>query len=615
MAGDRPTVQALLEHLPAAQAPVAGRSAPLTAGGRTVAIPLGTLSGSSIVNFNDWQWSARVDHRFSDRHTLGGRYLYDDRLNSGDGQKTPPGLTTIQPQRRQAASAFLNSSFSPTIFNELRFSYQRFASRTTAANPAAERIPSMIVDELGLRRRLAAVSRTGIGLPDNLPRSGFSEHYQLQETIGVLRGPHYMKFGMDFWRRYQITRALSQVRGHVRYGTLQDLVNDVAQAASIVRPMPGEGIAKSSKFYEFFFFLQDEWRIHPDFTITYGLRYESPGNPFEDLRSVSDRIVAGAGGDQRFAVRPLPKTDSNNWAPRFGFSYRFGEGPGLLRWLTGAGKLVLRGGYSRSYDSPFLLATGDMRDRFPFALPTTLEPRARNAFQRIQEIRGSIVPSVENPDQLTRVTVSADFRSPYAEQFALQLQRELQKDWAVSLGWIATKGTALYQNTDGNPTLPGSRGTQRADPTKGVVATFCNCTSSIYHSLQTSLEKRLSNNFSMAAHYTWSAFIDGASDVLAASNTDVALSQDAFNRHASRARSSYDRPHRFTVNGVYELPLHQAYQGARGKILGGWQLSGFLTFQSGAPFPDGQLTSSNFLNQWGTDGGSRRIVLALRYLF
>jgi len=290
----------------------------------------------------------------------------------------------------------------------------------------------------------------------------------------------------------------------------------------------------------------------------------------------------------------------------------------------------------------------------------------------------------------------------------------------VSIGYVGTKGTALFETVDGNPVVPGSNPRRRVDPTRGVVTVHCNCTSSLYHSLQTSLEKRLSQNFSMAAHYTWSSFIDGASDVVNPSPTgEIGIAQDAFNRRAERGRSAFDRPHRFVFNGVFELPFYTTRTGAWARVLGGWQLSTFLTLQSGAPFsvlagsdpggrvgpvgstvranlnttldvsrmsieklmraggpqlftsvtasnpignmgrnvlrsspyrnldlgiikntrfsesqnlqiraefynltnsrnfgiPDGIMTSVNFLNQWGTDGGNRRVVLGLRYVF
>jgi hypothetical protein len=241
--------------------------------------------------------------------------------------------------------------------------------------------------------------------------------------------------------------------------------------------------------------------------------------------------------------------------------------------------------------------------------------------------------------------------------------------------------------------------------------------------MQASLEKRLSRGFSAGVHYTWSSFIDLASEIFNPSSGEVAVSQDSFNRRTDRGRSAYDRPHRLSGNFVYELPWFQEQRGFTGHLLGGWQVNGFFTFQSGAPFtvlngsdpagalgginslvgdairpnlvtnlplgsmtipeiiaaggaslfqritaaqrvgnagrnilradginnvdfgifkntrisenhriqlraelnnatntrdfgiPAGQVSSANFLNQWGTNGGKRRIVLGLRYIF
>jgi hypothetical protein len=89
----------------------------------------------------------------------------------------------------------------------------------------------------------------------------------------------------------------------------------------------------------------------------------------------------------------------------------------------------------------------------------------------------------------------------------------------------------------------------------------------------------------MGAHYTWSAFIDDASEVFNPSVAgEVAVSQDSFNRRFDRGRSTYDRPHRLAVNGVFELPWMRDQKGVAGRIAGGWQISGFLSLQAGAPF-------------------------------
>jgi hypothetical protein len=166
---------------------------------------------------------------------------------------------------------------------------------------------------------------------------------------------------------------------------------------------------------------------------------------------------------------------------------------------------------------------------------------------------------------------------------------------------VGTKGTALFQAVDGNPrTLcsavpiridnPGTGaftvlGCPRVDPTAGAFRTYANTASSIYHSMQLSMERRFKSGFSAGAHYTWSSFIDTASDAFNPSvRGEVAIAQNSFDRRAERARSTYDRPQRLSVNAVYELPFFLRETGARGRFLGGWKIGGILTLQSGTPF-------------------------------
>ena len=121
-----------------------------------------------------------------------------------------------------------------------------------------------------------------------------------------------------------------------------------------------------------------------------------------------------------------------------------------------------------------------------------------------------------------------------------------------------------FQTLDGNPrrlntlapatctpTFTGPNADScRVNRTAAVVRLRANAASSIYHSLQSSVEKRLSNGFSAGVHYTWSSFIDSASEVFNPSSGEVAVSHDSFNRAADRGRSTYDRPHRLTGNFV-----------------------------------------------------------------
>ena len=93
--GNRPQVAALLQFLPAGAAN--GQTRSFTVNGQTFVVPLGDITGSSSVKFNDDQGSFRIDHRISDRNLLYGRYRFDSQESSGTGQVTPPGLTTVSP--------------------------------------------------------------------------------------------------------------------------------------------------------------------------------------------------------------------------------------------------------------------------------------------------------------------------------------------------------------------------------------------------------------------------------------------------------------------------------------------------------------------------------------
>ena len=592
VAGTRPTVRALLENLPAG-APN-GQSRTVTVGGQTVTIPLGSLTGSGAQTFNDWQYSYRVDHRLSDAHRLAARYMLDDSVTSGTGQLTPAGLSNVSPAKIRSASVNLSSNLASQTFNEFRVSFSRFESSTNAEDPkVAERVPSIEVPDLGLRGFNAATTRTGIGLGVNLPQYATLNNYQIQNSFSMLHGSHLMKYGLDFRRQEQFQFFLPQTRGRLEYATLQRLIDDEATVAQINAPLRGGALITPFRYYDYFFFAQDEWRVRPNLTLSYGIRYETPGDPIANLATLNERIVAANGNDPRYRLYPIPNRDRNNWAPRFGLNYRFGQAPGLLGKLTGDGKLVLRGGYSRTYDMAFNNIALNVYSAFPLTFSYQMPPdpataRIPNALAQTNSIRAGNLPVIPNPDLLVRTIVSGDFRSPLAEQVSLQFQRELPNNYGVSMGYVGTKGTALFQTIDGNPTVPTAAGTPRTvrvNPNRGVIRERANSTSSTYHSLQTSLEKRLTQNFSFAAHYTWSSFIDGASEVFNPSvSGEIAFPQNPYDRRSERARSTYDRPHRFSINGVFELPVFRAQRGAAGRILGGWQVNGFLTLQSGAPF-------------------------------
>ena len=594
--GTRPQVAALLKFLPAATT-ANNTTAQFTANGQTFTVPLGSLTGANSVRFNNHQWSTRVDHRFNENNTINGRFFFNDSLNAGGGQATPRGLATIVTSRSQSANIGWNSVLSSSLVNEFRVAYQRFGSTTNAEDPSSETIPSIEVNQLGLIGFNAAASRTAIGLAVNLPQFRFNNTYQIVDNLSWTKGSHSMKFGFDF-RRVQVKSFFfPTIRGRLLYATLDALVNDTAIASAINQPVRGGSEIQYYNWYDYFFYAQDEWKIRPNLTLSYGLRYETPGNSIASLDPLNQSILAANNNNPVLRFRS-PNRDTNNFQPRFGFNWRpdFGT-DGIIGKITGGDKLVFRGGYSRTNDYGFININLNIASAFPFVF--ALNPSLTNAYANLL---GAAAPAAAEWPYITRTTVGDDFRAPSADQFSFEVSRELTKDWVLRVGYVGTKGNGLFQTVDGNPVVaertnrndaafnyvpyPGRAPLpRRVDLTRGVERLRCNCAQSIYHSMQVSLDKRLSKNFSAGLHYTWSSFIDNASEIFNPQpQGEVAVPQDPFNRNADRARSSYDRPHRFTGNLVYEFPFYREQSGALGRLLGGWQANAFFTLQDGTPF-------------------------------
>ena len=740
-AGDQPQVRALLDFLPAATTPL-NQTVRFVRNGQTFVVPVGSLTGSQSSTYDDWQTSIRIDHRLSDKHSINGRYLYQDSGAFGSipgvaaSQITPPGFSSIVPARTQGVNLQFTSVLSPKWINEVRGAFLRSASATNALDPRSQLIPSIEVVELGLAGFNAGPTRTAIGLGVNLPQNQVRNTFQLQDNISYTTGNHAWKFGVDI-RRNQLHQLFKPTtRGLLEYASLDFLVKDFATRANINKDLPGTAQVLHNDWHDFFFYGQDEWKIRPNFTLTLGLRYENAGQPIQDLVDFNQPVLAAANNDPRFILTPVPGRDNNNFQPRVGFNWNpHTKSDGVMGWFTGGDKLVLRGGYTRTHDYAFTNIALNIWSSFPFVAAVSSFPTitAPNLAGQNSSVIANAFTVLQNPpfnvNTVNRTIVDENFHMPTYDSVSLEIQREFTRDLVLRVGYVGTKGTGLFESVDANPTLVGCTAANagnnfcRSIPNQGPTRLRTNSGMSIYHSLQTSLEKRLSSGFSAGVHYTYSTFIDTMSEIFNVSAGEIAVAQDSYNRRSDRARSSFDRPHRLSGNFVYELPYFRDQKGFTGHVLGGWQINSFFTLQSGSPFtplngsdpagalasisslvgnairpnlnttldlsgmsveeilqaggrslftpitaaqrvgiagrnilrsdginnidfgllkntrlgenqrlqlradffnftnsrdfgiPNSTVTSANFLNQWGTDGGNRRIVVGLRYVF
>ncbi|HEV2664220.1 MAG TPA: hypothetical protein VG324_04880, partial [Blastocatellia bacterium] len=333
--GARPQVAALLRFLPAAQMPngatalfspiAAANCNPLPPDANTpapppdpscISVPLGSLTGANPIVFNNNQSSLRIDHRLGERHQINSRYFINDQTSAGDGQATPRGLGNVTTARNQSANVGIVSVLSRSLVNEARIAYQRYGTSTNPQDPSSQTIPSIEINQLGLIGFNSAASRTAIGLAVNLPQFRFNNTYQIIDNFALTKGSHAAKFGVDFRRTQVKSFFFPTIRGRLAYQNLETFVDDLAMSASINRPVPGGQTIQYYDFYDYFFYAQDEWKITPYFTLTYGLRYETPGNSIDSLVPFSNMIVAANGNNPNFAFTPVPERDMNNFQPR-----------------------------------------------------------------------------------------------------------------------------------------------------------------------------------------------------------------------------------------------------------------------------------------------------------
>ncbi|MBS1828318.1 MAG: TonB-dependent receptor [Acidobacteria bacterium] len=504
----------------------------------------------------------------------------------------------------------------------------------------------------------------GLGTRSNgdLLRRGDITH-SLQGSLTKIRGAHTMKFGGDIrnFRYFDIqANDVTPSFSFNRTWTQQDPFAASTTAgwgmASMLLGTPASGNHRypgsiAIQYYYGAAYFQDDWRVNERLTLNIGVRWDIE-TPFTErfnrsstfdltVRSVATDRYAGAIGGLQFMGKDIQSryrqnVDKNNWNPRFGLAYKLTKAT-VLRAAYG---IFFQPNLMNGYGAVAFGATGFDGDT-PF-VPSVDGGLTPYRFLRDPFPDGYNLPPGSSQGAATLIgqgitTQRRDVVSPYSQQFNLGVQHEV-RNWLVDVGYVGSHGVKQFINVQMNqlPTEYFSRGAdlrrQVANPFLGLVprGTFAAATLNSgqlllpypqftdvqnnnqssgnmnYHSLQTKLERRFSKGYTVLASYTWSKNIGDVGERYW-QGTGV---QNQYDLRSERGLSPIDIPHRLTLAYVWELPFGKGKTigGGAGKglnmLIGGWQMNGVTTFQSGTP-----LAITNPVNQLGFGAGSRPVNL------
>jgi hypothetical protein len=582
----------------------------------------------------------RVDHQLRPTDMLTVRYYLNDSGTNVTGSYADPvadplsGATSVRVQNLLGAHTHV---FGTNLVNELRVTYLRrtfidrrpglgvnlaqslglsgvsdqafpafnipgYGSSATTAGNASGQVASSVLGS-------ANVSRLQTPILDT----------QLLESVSWSRGRHAYKFGAEFR-----AGANNEIRDRGSSGilTFTPLITSDRGAPNtgnaLAAFMLGEVNSTSVQISDLIqtrasylaFYAQDDWRVTDRLTLNYGLRWEAEFPRYEinnrqnSFDPVAINPVSGTPGVVTFAgVDGTPErafaTDLNNFSPRFGVAYLLNE----------SGRTVLRGGGGVFYGPTVSNSVGDtaalgfstsasfvvsqattqsafrLRDGFP---PYTRPPLTSEFGAVPVGIRPYTSVSFFDPRQV----------APTSYQSNLSLQHEFGPGMMVEVGYIGNISRHLTANdfslNQVPPELMGPGDTQRPRPFpqfSNVILINPSIGRSSYQAAFVRVQKRLSDGFSLLAHYTRSRYLD---DAEAANEYGMTGSyMDAYRRELDWGPSASDVPHHLVVTVLYEI---RPFTGRRyvDAVLANWRVGLLQTLQSGPPFT--VITSANTTN-------------------
>jgi hypothetical protein len=590
----------------------------------------------------------RLDHNFSTRDNVFVRYT-ERRINAflprGD-------LGYVEPDssNRNYGGGWFHG-FSPNMILEVRGGV---ATQPTEDAPAQHPLgldPQRSLNLPELDRFQGYVIGNSLTTPwTNMPVLGVqgprprgNPNWNAAADLTWLRGRHNLKGGFQMLRISRLQKnqfaqldfSAEATRDPQRTST----TGDPLASALLGLPSRIQGFVPDQGFIDFHTstlsgYLQDQWAVKRNLTLTYGLRYDYVtrviGHGDASLQSGPDMKT----GEWLIALEQTPpvctatttppclptplgqipfnehiritgernsilKPITDNWGPRLGLAWQINP------------RTVLRTGYALMWDSMVSRSQYGQHQFETWGWPqfSGIETGTINTesgpLSRIEDIRslGFIAPRA-SPWSSAQFFNDPDRKNAYSHQWHLEVQREITRDLMVAAAYVGSyNGRMEYAGKAASPPVPGvdpatgrrltAAERDRLRPFPYITGTFTyedDIGMSKYNAFQLKVQRRFAHGVGSMLSYTYSRSVDTSSGWFGAENGigGSANVQNYWDIDSNRALSSYDVPHILTWATIWELPVGRGKRwlsdGPASWVLGNWQLNWFLLARSGAPF-------------------------------
>ena len=574
------------------------------------------------INYDEYLGKTDILATQNDRISILLGYRNPLTLNPFTTEGNVPGFPTTTSQKQYFGNISYTRTFTPTLLNEARLTaqrndaYQQVPARQLPT-PAQLGITGITPDNPVGPTQLRFDSGLRLGFSRGGPTSLIDNTYGLLDNLTWIRGHHTMKTGFQFAPYQDNTVYDFYVTGRFRFrpSARNSSGNDFADALfglpDSYQQYPAAPSNIRSRYWSGF--AQDEWKMTPRLTLTFGMRYEY-SSPKKDLQGRSFTLDYGV-QSQRFVNAPVGLVfpgdrgapdganfpDRNDWAPRFGLAY------------AATSKTSIRGGFGVFYDilkgednlqfngqAPFF---GYNFFRFP-KLPGAITSQPQFMIDPYTS-SGNVNTFPSRPPASNLDFGAAGFlpiggssvffvdphlRTPYVLQYNLSIQQELARGLVAEISYLGSQTRKNTVLVEANPFLLGSDDTRRFDLQKGVtpgdfinLAEFKNAVNGNYNGMTASLTKRygssnLGNTF-FTFSWTWSHVLNNGEGF-----REFSAGVPAYNWRQFYSSGDNDIRHRVVFSGGWELPF-----GGKGSsnlmrhAAGGWTLYPIVSYRTGFP--------------------------------